>query len=369
MTTEKLRVGVIGVGLFAIAVHVPMLRSTGRAEVVAVARRRPDRLAMIQKEMNIAEGYTDWREMLDKRKLDAVVIATPHNLHVEPALAALDCGLHVLLEKPAADTIEGAHALVKAARKSDRMFTVAENMRGEGRFRTIKRALDAGAIGALRQINMLFRSDFRNNMSFDDLTGPLRAWLTSSPILETLGRDFFVPDAWRKNPAQMGGDSFTDNGVHLVDLLLWLGGAPAQHVSAFRVDTDEKQSAILSVTAQLANGVLLSITFNDKVSAGESSWNSPCAITAYGSDGAMEVKWGEMNMAEAGAARVMAKGGEEAIEFKDESIVPATAFVASILDGAPNFCTIEDGAHAVALVQSAYRAAETKQVVTVPALP
>ncbi len=117
MSTDKLRVGVIGAGFYATIAHIPALRATGRADVVAVSRRNPDRLALIQKELDIPAGYTDWREMLDKSALDAVVVTTPHNLHVAPALAALDCGLHVLLEKPAADTIEGAQTLAAAVRK------------------------------------------------------------------------------------------------------------------------------------------------------------------------------------------------------------------------------------------------------------
>jgi len=175
MSTDKLRVGIIGAGMIATIAHIPKLRETGRAEVVALARRKPDRLALMQKELNIAEGYTDWREMLDKSRLDAVVIATPHNLHVEPALAALDCGLHVLLEKPATDTIEGALMLVEAARKSDRVFSVAEDVRGMRSWRTIKRALEAGKIGTLRQIQAVCSIDSGNGGSFDELSEPLLA--------------------------------------------------------------------------------------------------------------------------------------------------------------------------------------------------
>lgn len=176
MTTHKLRDGIIGAGMIAAIAHIPKLHETGCAEVVALARRRPDRLALMQKELNIPEGYTDWREMLDNSKLDAVVIATPDNLHVEPALAALDCGLHVLLEKPATDTIEGAQALVKAARKSDCLFTVAEDVRGMKSWRTIKCALNAGKIGALRQLHCLCQVDLKNGGSFDDVTGPWGGW-------------------------------------------------------------------------------------------------------------------------------------------------------------------------------------------------
>src|SRR5688500_11222650 len=100
MADRKLRVGIIGIGHFAVSSHVPNLRATGRAEVVAAARRNADRLALAKRDLDIPATYTDWREMLASEVLDAVVVCTPHNQHVEPALAALDRGLHVLLEKP-----------------------------------------------------------------------------------------------------------------------------------------------------------------------------------------------------------------------------------------------------------------------------
>lgn len=369
MTHDKLRVGIIGAGMIAAIAHIPQLRKTGRAEVVALARRKPDRLALMQKELNIAEGYTDWREMLDKSKLDAVVIATPHNLHVEPALAALDCGLHVLLEKPAADTIEGARTLVKAARKSDRVFTVAENVRGEGRWRTIKRALDTGKIGKLRQVDLVYCYDARTGFTLDDASGELLLWMNSTPMMKALGRDFFAPDAWRKDAVQMGGDSFIDMGVHLVDMMLMLGGASALYVSAFRAEKIDEPSAILTVSAQLANGVLLSISYNDKVQVDSAALGERAQLTAAGSDGCIIVEWGGAFMQSSTTTHLLSRGAKESIALDDDTVAPAVGFVASILDGAPNFCTIEDGLHAVALVRSAYRAAETRQVVTVPALP
>jgi predicted dehydrogenase len=210
--------------------------------------------------------------------------------------------------------------------------------------------------------------DLKNSFTFDDLTGSLRDWLSSSPLLEATGRDALSPNAWRNDAMQMGGDSFTDVGVHLVDLALWLCDAPAKQVSAFRAEIGEP-SAILSVTAQLSNDVQLSITYNDKVAAGESALSGQGQLTALGSAGTVTANWEGLMKAEASTARILAKGVDEAIEFEGETIEPAKAFVESILDGAPNFCTIEDGMQAVALVQSTYRAAAENQFVQVPAAP
>jgi len=150
---EKLRVGIIGIGVYAAYLHVPQLRATGRAEVVACARRNPERLAMAQQGLQIDQAFTDWRQMLDEVQLDAVVVSTPHNAHVEPALAALERGLHVLVDKPMALTSHEAWAMVEAAEKAHKVLMVACGNRTLGKWQTVKRQLQAGAIGRVRQIN------------------------------------------------------------------------------------------------------------------------------------------------------------------------------------------------------------------------
>src|SRR5438445_192733 len=115
MSPDKLRVGIIGIGFFALASHVPNLRATGKTELVAISRRNPARLAMAKEALNVDRAYTDWREMLDREMLDAVIVCTPHNAHLEPTVAALERGLHVLVEKPIAVTTRDAGAMIRAA--------------------------------------------------------------------------------------------------------------------------------------------------------------------------------------------------------------------------------------------------------------
>jgi predicted dehydrogenase len=69
MSDQKLRVGIIGIGWYATIGLIPKLRDSGRAEIVAIARRSADRLALAQRELNIREAYTDWQELLDKSAL------------------------------------------------------------------------------------------------------------------------------------------------------------------------------------------------------------------------------------------------------------------------------------------------------------
>src|SRR6266487_826448 len=124
MSAQTLRIGIIGIGWYAGKELIPKLRETGSVEIVAIARRSADRLALAQQELNVREAYTDWREMLDKSALDAVVVCTPPNAHTEPTLAALERGLHVFVEKPMALASADAQRMVEAAARSDRILMV-----------------------------------------------------------------------------------------------------------------------------------------------------------------------------------------------------------------------------------------------------
>ena len=74
MSQQKLRIGIIGVGMFASYFHVPQLRATGRAEIVAICRRNQEQLAIASDALGVAATYTDWRTMFDSVDLDAVVV-------------------------------------------------------------------------------------------------------------------------------------------------------------------------------------------------------------------------------------------------------------------------------------------------------
>ena len=98
--SAKARIGVIGAGWWAVANHIPVLRSLPACEIVAVSRLGTAELAEVQSTFGIDRGFEDYQQMLDNVAMDGVVIASPHTLHFEHASAALAKGCHVLVEKP-----------------------------------------------------------------------------------------------------------------------------------------------------------------------------------------------------------------------------------------------------------------------------
>jgi predicted dehydrogenase len=111
-----LRIGVIGVG-FGVTVHVPAFQSEG-LEVGAICSRRRERAASAASQFGIPEVFDDWRELVASPDLDAVSIVTPPSLHHQMALAALEAGKHVILEKPF--TLNAAEARARRGGRSER---------------------------------------------------------------------------------------------------------------------------------------------------------------------------------------------------------------------------------------------------------
>ena len=119
-----LRFGIIGAGSIA-AYHVNGLRSAGGAEVVAIATRSQDTAQQAATALTIAHACSDWRALLERKDLDAVIVATPDETHRKIACAALAAGLHVLVQKPMALTIADCSAMIAAAQGAPGLLGVS----------------------------------------------------------------------------------------------------------------------------------------------------------------------------------------------------------------------------------------------------
>ena len=98
MAQDKVRVGVIGCG--AGIFHLEGYEAEPRAEVVALAGLDTDRCQMLASRFGVPRIYREYQELLAQDDIDAVSIAVPNFLHMPVAVAALEAGKHVLIEKP-----------------------------------------------------------------------------------------------------------------------------------------------------------------------------------------------------------------------------------------------------------------------------
>ncbi|MFN2399940.1 MAG: Gfo/Idh/MocA family oxidoreductase [Gemmatimonadaceae bacterium] len=198
------RIGLIGYGLAGSAFHAPLIVVTPGLDLAVIVTGNPERRQQAERDhpraLIVESVEWLWAHAHD---LDVVVVATPNRTHVPLSLAALDAGLHVVVDKPLAPTAHEGQQLVHEARRRDRILVPFQNRRWDGDFRTAQRLLREGALGDPSR----FESRFER-------------W---RPAPKT---------GWRElgDPAEAGGLLF-DLGSHLIDQALTLFG-PVQQVYA-----------------------------------------------------------------------------------------------------------------------------------------
>jgi predicted dehydrogenase len=141
-----LRFGVIGYGYWGPNL-VRNLAENTETEVIAIADRVPERLSLVLRRYPGVQASTDYRELLRNSSIDAIAIATGVSTHFELALAALQAGKHVLVEKPLAATSEEARRLVEESCRRDRVLLVDHTFVYTGAVRKIRELIAEGALG------------------------------------------------------------------------------------------------------------------------------------------------------------------------------------------------------------------------------
>jgi predicted dehydrogenase len=144
---DTIRVGMIGAGWIA-QEHQRVLDSLADAELVAVCDVDKERAAALAESAG-ARAYLDWHELLDAEDLGALVVCTPPRSHREPAIAALEHGLPVYLEKPIARTAEDAAEIVAAAERTGAVCAIGYQWHALDLLEEIPALLDGQQIGLL----------------------------------------------------------------------------------------------------------------------------------------------------------------------------------------------------------------------------
>ncbi len=149
---RQARIGVIGVGWWAMTNHIPMLKARRDVELVSVCGLDDAVNDRIKRDFGIAHSTRDHKELL-KQGLDGVVVASPHALHAEHTLAALDAGCHVLVEKPMATSSADARQMARSARQKGKHLVVSFGW--NYRPLTVKAvdAMASGKVGRIEYVN------------------------------------------------------------------------------------------------------------------------------------------------------------------------------------------------------------------------
>jgi predicted dehydrogenase len=262
----KLRVGLIGTSGYAGGDLLPALTRHPRAEVVAICGRNRERAQELADKFSIQQVFTDYREMIDADILDALVIASPDDLHYPMTMYALEARLHVLCEKPVAMNADQARAMYEKAEAIGVKHLVMFTWHWMPYFQYVHNLL-ADYIGQCYQASFSFLMGFGRAGQY----------------------------AWRFD-AQRSTGTLGDFGAHMIELATWYLGDIAKvsgQLTAFvqRPAPDGQalvaanDAALLSV--QFASGAQGVIQLSAVAHLGEKG--AVQQITLYGEKGTLDV--------------------------------------------------------------------------------
>ena len=197
---DSVRYGVIGIKGVG-SKHVNMAREHENVELTALVDLDEAAVKAQSQELGV-RAFTDYREMLNAGIVDAVSIATPHHLHAIIGLECLNAGVHVFTEKPLANRVSDADAMIETAKAQDLKICVGHQYRTYRTPQTMKHLIDTGAIGNIMRV--------------------LWTWIAFRP------ESYYARDIWRQTWRHAGGGVLMNQTSHDLDLICWLIGKPVQ---------------------------------------------------------------------------------------------------------------------------------------------
>jgi predicted dehydrogenase len=230
-----IRLGIVGSN-YGRTVQLPAFRADPRCEVIALAGSNAKRTADLARTADVAKAYGDWRELVEDPDVHVVAIATLPSLQTAIALRALELGKPVFAEKPLANNLDAARALLRQATLSRKPTMIDFNFHQIMSWQRAKEMLDANAIGALRHVTVHWHVESRA------IQMRMRNW-------KTIGDD--------------GGGVLGNFISHCFHYLEWFCG-PITGLSA-RVSglpNDSELETTAAIAMQLAVGPLVSLSMS-----------------------------------------------------------------------------------------------------------
>lgn len=251
-----LGVAILGTGMVA-GYHKQAVDAHPDLDLIAVSHYDESKFAEISKSFAVpCLGYSD---ILERSDIHIICICTPSGQHAEQTIAAAQAGKHVLVEKPMALSLEDADAMIQACQEANVQLGVALQRRAEPLFKQVKAALVAKDLGDLSLA------------------------LVSIPYVRT--DEYYNQAAWRGTWALDGGGVLMNQGIHLVDLLVWFMGDPViVQATAKTLHRNVEVEDTLASTLEFANGSLATITATTTAAPGFAH-----RVEIYGTQGGIQI--------------------------------------------------------------------------------
>lgn len=193
-----IRTGIIGYGLSGRVFHAPFIDAVEGYELTRISTTNPDGIQQIKKRYPSTVVVPSGQSIVESSEIELVIVTSPNTDHFRWAREALLAGKHAVIEKPFTITVAQADELIELSKKQGKILTVYHNRRFTSDTKTVKKLLDSGLLGEVRDYETHFdryRPQPRPN------------------------------GAWRERPLP-GSGIFYDLGSHLIDQALWFFGMP-----------------------------------------------------------------------------------------------------------------------------------------------
>jgi len=333
----KLKIGVIGCGAIAQRVQLPKFKLCKEAEVVAVADINEKLVKQVAATFGVPKYYTDWQELIKRKDIDAVSVATPNYLHAPMTIAVCNAKKHVLVEKPMTVSMRDADEMIAAAKKNKVILMVEQAHRFRPHHQVAQELIVNGVIGKVTSVR-----------GFLGHTGP-EYW---SPT----GKWFF-------SKTEAGGGALADLGIHAIDAIRYILGKEVVQVAAF-VAALEKKIEIED------NGVCIMQFADGTFGSLSASWTykpGGMQLVFYGTKGTL---WagGGLKDDKPIVVETTAPEGILLPDIPTESKfgTPYQYFVNCIIKKEEPFVNGEEGAKSLEIILAAYQSSKEKRFVDLP---
>ncbi|WP_020578246.1 Gfo/Idh/MocA family protein [Actinopolymorpha alba] len=331
------RLAVIGTGWWATTAHLPSLVDYDGAELVAVCDARADRARVVAERFGVRHSFNDVSALVAAGLVDGVIVATPHTSHHEVARAALDAGLHVLVEKPLTTSASDAWELVAVAESAGLHLAAGYTYQHTRTAGFVQRAVRE-EIGELVCVAAEFASG----------TVTLFAG-TEDPSTATEPHPLTYSD-----PANAGGGQGHAQVTHLMGMVLWATGRQVEEVSCYLDHRGLAVDVADAMAFRFVGGGLGTVTSTGTAVGGQPPHQR---IRYYGTNGSLE-----QDLLSARATLYRGDGtsisSEPAVgEPAYPTYAPARCFADLLSGRGPNLAPGRPAAATTAFLDAAYRSA------------
>ncbi len=355
---EKVRCAVIGAGWWGTTAHVPALKAHPNAELIAVQHHDESTAQRIAQDFKIERAYSSSEELLSLPDLDAVVISSTPHLHFSQAKAALERGIHVLLEKPMVINSAQAEELVKLSRMTGAKFLIGCTWHYTSHAAEAQRLIRSGELGFIHMI-CIWMMDYclglYQSLSWQEM-------FADNPNAECDSRPYLEPGRQTySEPTIAGGGQIYNQVSHPAAYLSFLTGQRPLEVHALFDNAGTKVDVYDVLNIRLEGGTIVSLASTGDTGKTQRNMN----VRVYGSKAILDLELFR------GTMSVWSHDGSvrDFPPLSPTEIYPMQAPAANLVDvvtgKAENRSPAELGLYATQIIEAACASAMSGKVVSI----